>query len=64
MEHMGLGGALLKARSFHEMGRLAEEGMQRVVKAVEDIWSQVESTARRSTKPAVPRISPAPSPTR
>lgn len=46
MERMGLGGALLKARTFHEMGRLAEGGMQHVVRAVEDVWSKIESTAK------------------
>ena len=47
LNRMGIGGALLKARTFHEMGRLAEEGMQHVVRGVEDVWSKVESTARR-----------------
>jgi hypothetical protein len=47
LQRMGLSGALLKASTFVELRRRAEQGMQHVVRAVEDVWSKVETTARR-----------------
>lgn len=43
---MGVSGALLKAHTFVELRRRAEQGMQDVVRGVEDVWSKVETTAR------------------
>ena len=46
LQRMGLSGALLKASTFVELRRRAEQGMQDVVRVVEDVWSKVETTAR------------------
>ena len=46
LQRMGVSGALLKASTFVELRRRAEEGMQHVVRGVEDVWSKVETTAR------------------
>jgi len=47
LKQMGISGAMLKASTFVDLRRRAEQGMQDVVRYVEDAYSKIETTAKR-----------------